>query len=35
MCDNLSHSVTLLGIEVQKTGNTETTGSMFSPALKL
>lgn len=24
MCDNLSHSVTLTGIEAQKTGNTET-----------
>jgi hypothetical protein len=30
MCDNLSHSVTLTGIETQKTGNTETPGHDFN-----
>ena len=33
MCDKLSHSVTLLGIEARETGNTETPGHDFSDEL--
>lgn len=35
MCDKLSHSVTLTGIEAMETGNTETPGDDFSVKLNL
>lgn len=31
MCDKLSHSVTLIGIEARETGNTETPGPDSGP----